>query len=139
MRVRASIAFLAAASVVGLNACAPSTESADGGSMAGGQTPRQCFDSDRLTNFTVDDTHTVYVEAANRDVYELQIAGGCNQLDSAFGLQITPSTGGSSRLCIGEAANIRAGTTGTTGPCRARVSRMLTPEQVAALPSRLRP
>jgi len=138
MRARASIAFLAAAAMVGLNACAPSAESADGESMAS-RTARQCFDSDRLTNFTVDDTHTVYVEAANRDVYELQIAGGCNQLDSAFGLQITPSTGGSSRLCIGEAANIRAGTTGSTGPCRARVSRMLTPEQVAALPSRLRP
>lgn len=138
MRARASIAFLAAAAMVGLNACAPSAETADGGSMAS-RTERQCFDSDRLTNFTVDDTHTVYVEAANRDVYELQIAGGCTQLDSAFGLQITPSTGGSSRLCIGEAANIRAGTTGSTGPCRARVSRMLTPEQVAALPSRLRP
>lgn len=138
MRVHASIALLAAVSMTGLTACAPSTEMADA-SGGGGQTPRQCFDSDRLTNFTVDDTHTVYVEAANRDVYELQIAGGCNQLDSAFGLQITPSTGGSSRLCIGEAANIRAGTTGTTGPCRARVSRMLTPEQVAALPSRLRP
>lgn len=138
MRVRAPIALLAAVSVAVLNACAPSTEMADA-SGGGSQTARQCFDSDRLTNFTVDDTHTVYVEAANRDVYELQIAGGCTQLDSAFGLQITPSTGGSSRLCIGEAANIRAGTTGTTGPCRARVSRMLTPEQVAALPSRLRP
>ncbi|WP_181244439.1 hypothetical protein [Halomonas sp. ND22Bw] len=46
--------------------------------------------------------------------------------------------GATSRLCVGDQARLRSPTTGPE-PCRVRVLRRLTADQIAALPSRDRP
>ena len=139
MRAPASIAFLVLASGLGLSACAPTSDHSMTADSAE-RTPRQCFDTDRVINFRSDQEHTLYVRAANRDVYELQTGGPCRELETTIGIVLQPSAGGFNRLCIGDWANVGvAGSTSLSGRCRARVVRALTEAEVEALPSRVRP
>jgi hypothetical protein len=112
------------------------------GGMAGdgaARAPRQCFDPARITNFRADGTHTLYVKSINRDVYELQAAGGCNDLNSTFEIALTPMVG-LGRLCSGDTARLTIpNNTGPQAPCHVRVVRALTAEQAEALPERVRP
>lgn len=124
-----------------LSACAPMPsarpEMADG--SAGPL--RQCFNVEQVRNFRQGDTGQVFARA-NRDVYELNSSGGCTDLDFAYRLAIVPDVGGlgGGRVCTGDWARIVVpGSTSAASVCRARVSRVLTAEQVAALPSRFRP
>ncbi len=137
MRAFASIALVAAASV--LNACAPTPD--DGLTADAAMRPeRQCFDAQRVENFRVARNQTIYVRDYGDKVFELQTAGACTELDSTFGIALAPGTGSISRLCTGDWTNVLVrGDTRGTGPCRARVTRMLSDEQVAALPERDRP
>ena len=137
MRIPAVIALVAAASTLGLNACAPSATS---GTDVGERPERQCFDPDHLRNFRVTRSQTIYVRAANGDVFELQASGACpTDLGSTLGIAVG-SASGVGRLCTGDTANVAVqGAARSASPCRARVSRVLTEEQVAALPDRDRP
>lgn len=124
--------------VLSLAACAPGLESGDAGASADSRA-RQCFSTSQVRNFRADGISTVYLRA-NDTVYEVNAAGGCPDLDFTSSLAITsdlPSAGGS-RLCVGDSARIMTpGAMG--GACRVRVTRALTAEEVAALPSRDRP
>ena len=124
-----------------LSACAPmpppDPDMADGSARP----LRQCFNVEQVRNFRQGDTGQVFVRA-NRDVYELNSSGGCTDLDFAYRLAIVPDVGGlgGGRVCTGDWARIIVpGATRSVSTCRARVSRVLTAEQVAALPSRFRP
>lgn len=136
MTVQSTLPALLIMAVAG---CAPGMESADApGTQAEGQA-RQCFSTSQVRNFRADGITTVYLRA-NDTVYEVNAAGGCRDLDFTSSLAITsdlPSAGGS-RLCVGDSARILVpGAMG--GACRVRVSRALTAEEVAALPSANRP
>ena len=137
MRALAPIALLAAVAVVGLNACAPTPATdMDGAPRA----ERQCFDADRVNDFSVTRDQTLYVREFGDKVFELQTAGACTELDSTFGIALVPGTGSVSRLCTGDWTNVLVrGQTRGTGPCRARVVGLLSDEQVALLPERDRP
>lgn len=137
MRAFASITLLAAASV--LAACAPAY---DGQTVvdAAARPERQCFDADLIDNFSVSNTQTIYVREHQNRVFQLDTAGACTELDSTFGIALVPGTGSVNRLCTGDWTNVLVrGSTRGSGPCRARVTRMLDDEEVAALPERDRP
>ena len=61
----------------------------------------------------------------------------CRDLPQAVSIALEP-LGATSRLCVGDQARLRSPTTGPE-PCRVRVLRRLTADQIAALPSRDRP
>ena len=137
MRAFAPITLLAA--VAALGACAPTY---DGESVvdAASRPERQCFDAERIENFRVARNQTIYVRDRQDRVFELNTNGACTELDSTFGIALVPGTGSVSRLCTGDWTDVLVrGQTRGTGPCRARVTRMLDDQEVAALPERDRP
>lgn len=139
MAVRALVCTTLA---LALSACAPGMETAssDGGAdSAGGN--RQCFYANQVRNFRSAGIATVYLRANDGAVYEVSGAGGCRDLDFTNSLVITSDLGGglNDRLCVGDSARITVPGAGAAGMCRVRISRALTTEQVAALPSAQRP
>jgi hypothetical protein len=133
---------VAAAALAVLTAsCAP-TEAGMQGDSAAVRPERQCFSAEQIRNFRQGRPGQVYVRVVRNDVYELNSSGGCTDLDFAQRLAITPDgasmAGG--RICTGDWARITVpGSTAPVSTCRARVDRLLTAEEVAALPSAHRP
>jgi hypothetical protein len=127
--------LLTAAGALALSACAPTTQTADGGA-----TPRRCFSASTVFNFNAADDNIVYVRAPRNAVFQLRAVGFCQDLDWAQRLAIAP-IGGGSQLCPGDEASLAyfGGGASQRGPCRVRVERQLTEAEVAALPSRHRP
>ncbi|MBX9616649.1 MAG: hypothetical protein K2X25_13720 [Caulobacteraceae bacterium] len=132
------VALLTAA--VTLSACAPvSTGGSDVTAAAGERAPRQCFQARQIINFREGDAQQIRLRILGGEVFELASAG-CWELGSAMALGVTPASGGSDRLCVGDTARITvANAPLPQGPCLARITRVLTPAEVEALPSRQRP
>lgn len=118
-----------------LGACAAS---ATGDAAVPAESARQCFSSSQVTNFRTGSVNTVYLRAGRSDVFELQSTGFCRDLDSANAIVISPLYSGGDRLCGGDDAAI-AIRGSRDAPCRVRVIRKLTADEVAALPGRERP
>lgn len=126
--VAAALAALAAGCAPGQN---PETAS------AGARAERQCFLPAQITNFRAD-RQTLYLRAGHSAVYELQTAGACLDIEDSMQLAVVPQQG-ASWLCVGDRADVVGRSPSTPAPCRAFISRQLTDEEVAALPSRLKP
>lgn len=140
MRVPALTALTALGVVTVLGACAPMAETASPGEHS--VSARQCFNVSQVNNFRQGRANQVFLRVGRSDVYELDSAGGCWDLDFANQLAIIPDLGGSagSRLCTGDWARIIVpGSQAPGSVCRARVTRKLTAEEVAALPDAQRP
>ncbi|MBX3478557.1 MAG: hypothetical protein KF910_13180 [Brevundimonas sp.] len=135
MRLTALCLIAAGAAVA---ACAPTPAPSTGGPSDG---PRACFSTPSVTNFRAGDTDNLYLRTSRGEVFELESRGFCQDLDWANSLTIQKEFVGGSRLCVNDDAVIgyRSGSPAASMPCRARVARQLTAEQVAALPSRSRP
>ncbi|MCV0414886.1 MAG: DUF6491 family protein [Brevundimonas sp.] len=138
MRLSPFVSALAALAVMGVAAaCAPATGSNPSSGLA--DTPRRCFQVDRVQNFRATADQTLYLRTSRRDVFEARALGACRDLDWALG--ITLAGQGVSTVCTGDTAFVvpRGGGAIPDGPCRIQVVRQLTPEQIAALPDRDRP
>ena len=136
MRAFASLAALSLVVAAGLSSCAPTPGS--GGYT--GVPERQCFDADQLRNFRADRNQTLYIRDNRNQVFQLAASAGCNDLDSALGIALNPGTGGISRLCTGDWTGVAiSGGLSAGSPCRARVEKRLTEDEIAALPDRVRP
>lgn len=136
MRTFAWISLVAAA-VAGLSACAPMEGPVQSG-PPGARNP--CFDAATLRNYRSVQGRTLYVRTSRDEVFELQSVGACNDLDGAVGISLVPTFGSITRLCVGDSADVLTrGGPGSSGPCRVRVTRMLTETEIAALPDRDRP
>jgi hypothetical protein len=102
---------------------------------------RACFWTRSVTNFAAVDTTHVYLRASGRRVFELTLFANCLQLDWVNRLAIR--TRGSSNICEGPnpAVDVIVRDSGIPGGQRCPVTnvRLLTPEEVAALPPRARP
>lgn len=100
-----------------------------------------CFVPSAVNNFRSNGDAQVYVRVGRGQVYELN-SGFCRGLSSARSLALSAGPGGG-RACVGDSVEIAVSGPGLQGEndsrCRARVERRLTDEEVAALPSRLRP
>ena len=119
--------------------CAPTTQS-DADAVPRAQ--RACFLAPSVQNFRANET-TLYVRSSRSEVFEVQVAGYCQDLSSAYALAITPFGGSSANVCVGDTVSIALSGLGTggryQGPCRGEVQRQLTEAEVAALAPRLRP
>ena len=113
-----------------LAACAPSTGPMAGGSARSDQ--NQCFRPDLVRNFTAPSDQTLYVRTVDADVFRIDTVG-CRDLQGSLSIALEPLVG-TSRLCVGDPAGLIA-----RSPCRVRVGKKLTAEEIAALPSRDRP
>lgn len=132
-----------------LAACAASGGVATGGAAGGAastgaadqaspRSERRCFQNSQINNFRVD-RETTYIKVGRDAVYQLSAAGACMNLDSANSIALVAVDGGSTQ-CIGDMVTVLApGALPPTAPCRARIDRQLTADQIAALPERLRP
>ncbi|HEV7229567.1 DUF6491 family protein [Brevundimonas sp.] len=132
---------LAAALALLAAGCAP-TPGGDGATQTASRPERACFSVDQVRNFRQGGVGQVYVRAAGGDVFQLDSAGGCQDLGFAQRLAILPDGAGlaGGRVCTSDAVRIAVpGSTTSTDVCRARVTRRLTEAEVAALPSRERP
>lgn len=103
---------------------------------------RPCFLPQTVRNFRSDGDATTYVLAGRNEVFELS-SGFCRGLSSARSLAVSASLGSGGRSCAGQTIDIAVSgpslTNENNSVCRAEVVRKLTPDEVAALPSRLRP
>jgi hypothetical protein len=124
-----------------LSACAPT----EGGGLNAprdlGQA-RQCFDVSQVSNFRQGEANALYFRVGRSDVYRVQAAGGCRDLDFANQLAILPDPAGvvGSRICTGDWARILVpGSMSPASACRVRIEHQLSTEEIQALPSRYRP
>ena len=102
---------------------------------------RQCFSVSQVDNFEQGRPDQVFLRVGRNDVYELNAAGGCPDMDFANSMALIPDGGMvGTRLCTDDWARIVVpGSTSQTSVCRVRVSRKLTAEEIAALPANHRP
>lgn len=127
-----------------LAACAPGSTDrplAEGADTSQTRTERRCFSVDQVRNFRGGRTGQLFIRAGG-EVFELSTAG-CLDLDLALRLAIVPSPAGlaGDRVCTGDPADIVVPGGGAAGleRCRARVTRVLSDAEVAALPDAQRP
>lgn len=135
--------FPAVAAAAALTAsCAPTGDMGMPGSAASADAGRQCFYSDQVRNFRAGGPNQLYIRAPRDQVFELNASGGCTDLDFTHRLVISPDGGGfvGGRICTGDWTRITLpASSAPVQTCRARVSRVLTETEVAALPDAQRP
>jgi hypothetical protein len=122
--------ILSSVAVLALASCAPTPSTAVGRSDAG-----QCFRPNLVRNFTAPNDQTLYVRTSGADVFLIETTF-CRDMTRSLSIALEPLSG--STLCVGDQATLRSPTTGPQ-PCRVRIARKLTGEEIAALPSRDRP
>ncbi|WP_114952648.1 DUF6491 family protein [Sphingosinicella terrae] len=109
-----------------------------GAQGASRQAPR-CFSTRSVRNFRSADPTTVHLRVGP-DVYRLDLMGACPDVDLTSRVRL--ATTGSAMVCTGSALGTSIVTRGPTGRpqrCQVRLVSALTPEEVAALPARVRP
>ena len=134
------ITYPAVAAAVALTAsCAPNGDMGASGMAASPE--HQCFYGDQVRNFRAGGHSQLYIRSMRDQVFELNASGGCTDLEFTHRIAITPDPGlGGGRICTGDWARITLpDSSAPVRTCRARVSRTLTPEEIAALPDAHRP
>lgn len=130
--------IILAGAVLSMAACAPSTQGA--GATSDRAEAARCFRIDDIRNFRAANMTDLYVRTSRDKVYQITTTGGCWNMDNALALSITPTLGGSSNVCLGDMVNVFVpGGMPGSGRCRGTVTKSLTPDEVAAMPSRSRP
>lgn len=127
--------LVALASVLTVAACAPAVTKDGNTSVA--ETGRRCAFTDTVQGYTVKDD-TVYMRAGSR-VYQLETAGFCPDVDTGIALGFKPLMG-STQICNGDWVDLIVPSPSSASiPCRAKVEKVLTREEIEALPKNLRP
>lgn len=129
----------AAAALAALGACAETGDAESSGSQAAARTAPRCFHASNARNFRSVNATTVHLRVGRRDFYRIDLLGPCPNLD--FSLRLGLETRGSSQVCTGSGLGTNIIVRGPGGPqrCAIRQITALTPEEVAAMPSRDRP
>lgn len=134
-----TLAFAALGVATFMTSCAP----VEGGVTAGDPPPRprQCFGVHQVANFEQGRPGQIFLRVGRNDVYELNAAGGCPDVDFANRMVLIPDGGMvGTRLCADDWARIVVPeSTAPTSVCRVRVSRKLTAGEIDALPPTHRP
>ena len=122
-----------------LSSCAPTT----GGAQTGEAPPRarQCFSVQQVTNYRQGRMDQLFLRVGRNDVYEVNAAGGCRDLDFAQRVALIPDGGSvGTRICTDDWARVVVpGSVNEASVCRVRISRKLTAEEIEALPAAHRP
>lgn len=100
--------------------------------------PKACFSARNVANFAAVDDRTLNIRVGVRDVYQLDLAAICPDIESQN--EIAIKSRGSSFICSPfDATVIARGPFGRSQRCEVRGIRKLTLDEIAALPSRDRP
>lgn len=99
----------------------------------------QCFRSMDIKNHTIADRHTLLIDVNNRDTYRLTMRGACLAGAISSDPIITRSPPGSTIICKPIDIDLSISSSGIRSPCLVDSIVKLTPEQVAALPKKLKP
>lgn len=122
-----------------LASCAPTT----GGAQTGEAPPRarQCFSVQQVNNYRQGRFDQLFLRVGRNDVYEVNAAGGCPDMDFAQRIALVPDGGAvGTRICTDDWARVIVpGSSHPTTTCRVRISRKLTAEEIEALPANHRP
>ncbi|WP_297697092.1 DUF6491 family protein [Phenylobacterium sp.] len=99
-----------------------------------------CFRTYDIKNHTVADDHTLYINVYNRAVYRIDLSGACLAGATSSDPIIMREPPGSTYVChpIDLDVGVRVGG-GVVNHCIVSAITPLTPDQVAALPPKLRP
>ena len=128
---------LATLSILGLALAACAPNGTEEGQIVTSNTGQRCAFSELVQGYTVE-KDTLYLRAGRR-VIQLEAAAFCQNIDTSYSLGFRPQRG-SSQVCVGDWIDIiPSDASMASGPCRAQVSRLMSPEEVAALPEKLRP
>jgi hypothetical protein len=138
------LAVVSALSVLGLAACAapPTAPSALAyNSDASATVPaRQCFRSTQINGHRFADPQTLYLRVGLRDYYRVQTTANCNTGIDPRQTLVTKTTGGSDMVCSPIDFDLKVRQDGGfITPCIVRSITPLTPQEVAALPKKLKP
>lgn len=98
-----------------------------------------CFYTRDIRNHTIGDDHTVYINVANRAFYRVETSGGCFAGATSSDPIIMREPPGSTTVCRPIDLDLGVNMAGMTHHCIVSSITPLTPEQVAALPAKLRP
>lgn len=103
------------------------------------ETGRQCFWSNQVNGFATIDDRSVNLRVGVREVYHLEFAGPCPDID--WSNQIGVSSSGGGQICSGlDAVIVTDGGSGSRpGRCMVRSVRKLTDSEVMALPRGAKP
>lgn len=100
--------------------------------------PKTCFSARNVSNFAVVDDRTLNIRVGVRDVYQLDLLGICPDIESRNAIAIKSRS--SAFVCSPfDATVVAQGPFGRSQRCAVRGIRKLTPDEIAALPSRDRP
>lgn len=111
---------------------------AAGQAMAATKPAKTCFSARNVSNFAVVDDRTVNIRVGVRDVYQLNLLTTCP--DIGWQNEIAIKSRSSSFVCSPlDATLIAEGPFGRPQRCEVSGLRKLTPDEIAALPSRERP
>ena len=104
------------------------------------ETGSQCFRMSQIRNHTKADSQTLYFSVGARDVYRLDMSGACLAGTSSSDPLIMETVGGTDLICRPIDLNLKV-KTGNVGasPCIIKEITKLTPDQVAALPPKVKP
>ena len=140
MRRPSTVAVLASIlTASSMAACAPVAGPASTGA-GDDRTVARCFRTDQVRNFRVDGSTNLYIRSLRDDVFHINTAGGCWDLDSAISIAVLPTGGGSDTVCVGDPVRVLVPNSSPgRGACRAFVTKSLNAEEIAALPDRARP
>jgi hypothetical protein len=101
---------------------------------------QRCFWARNVNGFRSIDNRTVYLRTSSRDVFELTLFAPCLGVDWAHNISLRSRSSGN--ICEGRMSGLEIQAR-TTAAGRQRCSitgvRWLSPDEVAALPSRARP
>lgn len=141
MRLAAASALAAALTGAILSACAPTAKiGEDEAASTDRASTARCFRTDMIRNFRADGRSNLYIRSNRNDVFKIDAAAGCWDLDNALSIAVVSTSGGSDNVCVGDPVLlIVPGSTPGQGTCRAFVGQSLTTEEVAALSDRARP
>lgn len=104
------------------------------------QAASQCFRMSQIRNHTKADDQTLYFSVGARDVYRLDMSGACLAGTSSSDPLIMETVGGTDLICrpIDLSLKVKLGNVGVS-PCIIKEITKLTPDQVAALPPKVKP
>ena len=108
--------------------------------QAKSETGSQCFRMSQIRNHTKADDQTLYFSVGSRDVYRLDMSGACLAGTSSSDPLILETVGGTDLICrpIDLSLKVKLGNVGVS-PCIIKEITKLTPDQIAALPPKVKP
>ncbi len=99
----------------------------------------QCFRTQDMNNHKIVDDHTLYAAVGIRDVYRFEVSGACLATATNSDPLVIRTVAGNNLVCKALDIDLSISRGGMTSACIVERIVKLTPEEVAAIPKKLRP